>query len=96
MLAASTDKKGAEQINPFISDIKFSDETGRLLPVKVTFPILLDSEEKVHDLYGVNRLPETYIIDKNGVVRDHILGPVNWASTSTYENQLIQHLLQTQ
>ena len=96
MLAASTDKKGAEQINPFITDIKVSDETGRLLPVKVTFPILLDSEEKVHDLYGVNRLPETYIIDKNGVVRDHILGPVNWASTSTYENQLIQHLLQTQ
>lgn len=94
MLALSTDKKGAEQITPFISDITVADETGRMLPVKVTFPIMLDAESKVHDLYQVNLLPETYIIDKNGVVRAHVLGPVNWASTSTAENQLIQHLLQ--
>ena len=84
ILAASIDTRGSTDVDPFVKQLG------------LTFPILLDSDKKVNNLYQATGVPETFIIDKNGIVRDHTLGPVNWTSSQAPENQLIQHLLQTQ
>lgn len=34
------------------------------------FPVLLDTEGKVGDLYRVNGIPITFLIDKDGVIQD--------------------------
>jgi len=35
--------------------------------------------------YGTYKFPETYIIDRNGVVRRKIIGPVNWTQQEMME-----------
>lgn len=37
-----------------------------------------DSDQKSNDLYGTSKFPETYIIDRSGVVRRKFIGPVDW------------------
>ena len=39
-----------------------------------------DGEHKSNTLYGSIRFPETYVIDRNGVVRRKFIGPVDWTS----------------
>jgi len=45
-----------------------------------TFPILLDPEGKAAATYGLTGVPETYIIDKEGILREKFLGAVQWDS----------------
>jgi len=42
----------------------------------VTYPILIDPEEKASRLFGVTDVPRTYVIDRRGVVRYRIFGGV--------------------
>jgi len=45
------------------------------------FPVLFDPESKVvTDTYGTKLFPETWIIDKKGVIRARFDGARNWAS----------------
>jgi cytochrome c biogenesis protein CcmG/thiol:disulfide interchange protein DsbE len=37
-----------------------------------------DPDQKAASLYGTFKWPETYIIDRNGVVRRKFIGPVDW------------------
>ena len=37
-----------------------------------------DPEQKAARLYGTHGWPETYIVDRDGVVRRKFIGPVNW------------------
>jgi len=37
-----------------------------------------DPEQKSNSLYGTSKIPETYVIDRNGVVRRKFIGAVNW------------------
>jgi cytochrome c biogenesis protein CcmG/thiol:disulfide interchange protein DsbE len=37
-----------------------------------------DPDQKVSKLYGTFGWPETYIIDRSGVVRRKFIGPVDW------------------
>ena len=37
-----------------------------------------DPNQKSNSLYGTFKYPETYIIDRQGVVRRKFIGPVNW------------------
>jgi cytochrome c biogenesis protein CcmG/thiol:disulfide interchange protein DsbE len=39
-----------------------------------------DGEKKSSDLYGTTGWPETFIIDRNGVVRRKFIGAVDWTS----------------
>ncbi len=45
-----------------------------------SFTVLLDGEGEVQKLYGVYRFPETFLIDRQGRVVEHVLGARNWAS----------------
>ncbi|MBD1401702.1 TlpA disulfide reductase family protein [Pelovirga terrestris] len=56
-----------------------------LLQHSYSFPILLDGiKAEVQGLYGVFRYPESYIIDRDGIVVDHFIGGRDWMNSSTY------------
>ena len=46
----------------------------------VNFMTVRDPEEKVAALYGTSGWPETYVIDRKGVLRRKFVGPVDWTS----------------
>jgi len=46
----------------------------------INFPTVRDPSEKVEHLYGTVKIPETYIIDRNGVLRRKFVSEVNWNS----------------
>lgn len=48
--------------------------------VPFDFPIILAKSPKVADEYGTYKLPESYLIDKQGKVVKKIIGPQNWKS----------------
>ncbi len=39
-----------------------------------------DPDQKSNNLYGTFKYPETYIIDRNGVVRRKFIGAVDWST----------------
>lgn len=53
-----------------------------------TFPVLID-DGVVSSIYGIKGVPETFLIDKKGVLRHKILGPVQWDNP-----HIIPHLRQ--
>jgi peroxiredoxin len=66
MLAVSIDRDGGKVVRSFAK--KYG----------LTFPVLLDPDNKTYRLYGLIGVPETFIVDKNGVVIHKIIGPQNW------------------
>ena len=44
----------------------------------VTFDTVRDPEQKSSGLYGTTGWPETFIIDRQGVLRRKFVGPVDW------------------
>ena len=42
------------------------------------FPVLLDPERKASNLYQTFRYPESFLIDRNGVVVERYVGPRDW------------------
>jgi len=56
-----------------------------------TLPVLIDRDGKSAKAYGVTGVPETYIVDKQGVLREKVIGPADWNSTQA--DSLISNLL---
>jgi cytochrome c biogenesis protein CcmG/thiol:disulfide interchange protein DsbE len=52
-------------------------ESGQRTPNGVIAP--------VSSRYGTIRVPETYIIDRNGTIRRKMIGPVNWGQAEIIE-----------
>ena len=81
MLAISMDRVTTKKdIPPFIESMK------------LTFPILTDSWGQTDKRYKLMGVPETYIIDQNGVLREKVIGPRDWtlAESVTTIVQLVQ------
>jgi len=58
-----------------------NDAYHRFLKLRnVNFLTVRDPEQKVADLYGTAGWPETYVIDRQGVLRRKIVGPVDWTA----------------
>jgi AhpC/TSA family len=55
------------------------------------FPVYTDTGGSAATGFGVTGVPETYIIDKKGVLRRKVIGAADWSSTG--ERQLINTLL---
>jgi peroxiredoxin len=53
--------------------------------VPVTFPILLDKEQKVTELYETFRIPETYFINPQGEVAGKVVGPQDYDEEVFYK-----------
>jgi cytochrome c biogenesis protein CcmG/thiol:disulfide interchange protein DsbE len=57
------------------------DAYHRFLKVRnVNFLTVRDPEQKVATIYGTSGWPETYVIDREGVMRRKFIGPVDWTS----------------
>lgn len=59
-----------------IDDPKLADIFAK--KVGMTMPILNDQDNKVGFKYGITGLPETFIVDKQGVLREKYIGPAEW------------------
>jgi len=46
----------------------------------LTMPILVDQANTVGPRYGITGVPETYIVDKNGILREKVIGGARWDS----------------
>ncbi len=46
---------------------------------KIDFVTVRDPDQKANNLYGTFKFPETYIIDRNGIVRRKFIGAVDWS-----------------
>ena len=79
MLAVNVEGNGKEAVEKFLRTTPHS------------FPILLDSENVAQNTYGVFRFPESFIIDRNGVVVEKIIGGRDWMTGSVFT--LIKFLL---
>lgn len=79
ILAVSTDPQGAAVTRPF------QQKTG------LSFPILHDTEMQIGLTYGARSLPMTFMVDRQGVVRQKIFGARDWDSPEARE--LIQLLM---
>jgi cytochrome c biogenesis protein CcmG/thiol:disulfide interchange protein DsbE len=60
--------------------------------LKLSFPILTDSWGQTDKRYKLMGVPETYIIDQNGVLREKVIGPRDWTRTENIGSivQLLQ------
>ena len=57
-----------------------------------TFPILFDSDFQARTLYGVSMFPETFIVDKDGIITKKLIGAIDWTSPQmlSYLNSLMR------
>jgi peroxiredoxin len=47
----------------------------------VTLLTVRDAAQRSNSLYGTFRYPETYVIDKSGIIRRKFIGPQDWTSS---------------
>ena len=78
LLAVSVDP-GRDEV------VRFQERLG--LP----FPILLDPEKRVARMYQTFRFPETFLIDREGMVVERYIGPKDWDAPAYVER--LQRLL---
>ena len=43
----------------------------------ITFPILMDVDKQVSNVYKAISIPTSFIIDSNGVIQNKFIGPMN-------------------
>jgi len=69
LLAVSVDETGTEAVAPFMKKHKLG------------FPVLLDTVGDIKSLYQVTGIPESFIIGKDGIIIEKIIGPRDWAAS---------------
>jgi len=57
-----------------------------------SFPVVFDLNAEVQNKYGVFKFPETFIIDKKGIIVERVIGAIDWTAPDvlTYLNKLTQ------
>ena len=80
ILAVSIDADGGEAVAPFMKQMN------------LTFPALLDPSEKIRSLYAITGVPESFIIDKNGMLVQRVIGPMDWSNPQVFD--FFQELMQ--
>lgn len=68
ILAVSIDAQGLPTVAPFVKEYKLS------------FPVLIDRQNNIGRLYKATGVPETFIIDKNGIIVSKVIGYRNWSA----------------
>jgi len=79
ILAISTDAQGSAVTRPFRDEMRLS------------FPILHDSDFRVGVTYGTRTLPMTFLVDRHGIITNRIYGARDWYSPEAIK--LIQKLI---
>jgi len=80
ILAVSIDASGNEAVGPFVKNHK------------VSFPVLIDPKGIITKIYRTTGVPESFIINKQGILVKKIIGPIDWIAPSvlTFFQELIQ------
>jgi peroxiredoxin len=68
ILAVSIDALGKEAVAPFMKKYNLS------------FPALMDPDGTIKTLFQTTGVPESFIINKQGILVEKIIGPRNWAA----------------
>jgi thiol-disulfide isomerase/thioredoxin len=71
MVAVSIDEGGLPVIEAFFKESGFS------------LPVYTDTDGKAALTYGVTGVPETFVIDKKGILVKKVIGPLAWDSPDT-------------
>jgi len=66
MIGISIDEGGLEVVKPFVKEFG------------LTFPILHNSTGDVQKKFMTTGVPETFLVNKNGIILHHMIGPTNW------------------
>ncbi len=66
ILAVSIDSSGEVAVGPFVKKYK------------LTFPALIDPAGAIKMSYRTTGIPESFIIDKDGILVKKIIGSVDW------------------
>jgi peroxiredoxin len=75
VLAVSIDRVTTKKdIPPFVKSMS------------LTFPILVDSWGQTDKRYKLMGVPETYIIDQQGILREKVIGPRDWTVLDNLKN----------
>jgi peroxiredoxin len=72
ILAISIDSQGAKAVAPFMKNHN------------LTFQTLIDPAGTIRTSYGVNSIPQSFIIDKQGHLLKKIIGPIDWATPEVF------------
>lgn len=67
VLAISIDALGAQVVGPFMQQYR------------LTFPALLDAKNTIERRYRTGGVPESFIVDKSGLLVEKIVGPRDWS-----------------
>jgi len=71
MLAINIEENGRDVIPDFLQKSPHS------------FSVLYDEKAVVQELYGVYKFPESFVIRKDGVIDDKVIGAIDWAHPET-------------
>lgn len=75
----------------FNDDLQMANSFARRLGA--TFPVLANPSPELTEAYMITGVPETFLVDANGILRHKFIGPYDW---STWEMQnLVQGLFNT-
>lgn len=69
MVAVSIDEGGKPAVESFLQTSGFSE-----------LPVYMDTENRAANTYGITGVPETFIINREGVIVKKIIGPLAWDS----------------
>ncbi len=67
----------------------FKHQFKKYLDVDISYPILIGSKKVVRDFGGIRAIPTSFLIDKKGIIREHIIGYIS----ETYLESLIKKYL---
>lgn len=56
-----------------------------------TFPVYLNPDESAARSFGITGVPETFILDKKGILRKKVIGPATWDAPDSI--QAFQNLI---
>ncbi len=68
MVAVSVDEGGKKAVEEFFKNTGYS------------IPAYIDSTGQVARMYGITGVPETFVIDKNGIIVKKVIGGLDWNS----------------
>jgi len=71
ILAVSVDTVTDNRVRDFVQRYGF------------TFPVLLDNQFTVNQVYEARVLPTSILIDRKGIIRERILGATDWSDPDT-------------
>ena len=70
-----------------LKDFKYQFK--KYLDVDISYPILIGSDKVVRNFGGIRAIPTSFLIDKKGIIREHIIGYIS----DTYLESLIKKYL---